>query len=213
MTATDCVALARSLGEHYQRTGARWTMDREVSHAPLSQPVSVRAETRATMTSHHRYLSILRGRLPRAAGVAALGVPAAHATACATEVTVGTATAAAERALDEQLRASCALDQQDALTGVRRRGHMVFKIIAFGLVACCMSCADERPDISTDGLGRVCPASGCAPGQECVTGIGPNADISTCQIRCQSDADCPKGTECQLPPVLPDALSNICGES
>lgn len=64
----------------------------------------------------------------------------------------------------------------------------------------------ERPTISTDGLGRECPVEGCAEGQECVTSNG----LSTCEIPCDVDVDCPDEHRCNLPPILPGSLPNVC---
>ncbi|MBX3262799.1 MAG: hypothetical protein KIS78_35465 [Labilithrix sp.] len=63
---------------------------------------------------------------------------------------------------------------------------------------------------STDGLHRFCPAEGCATGQECVTANSPEGELSTCEIRCTSHAECPDGLRCNLPPVLPDSLVHVC---
>lgn len=67
----------------------------------------------------------------------------------------------------------------------------------------------ERPTIATDGLGRECPVEGCADGQQCVTVNG----VSTCEIPCDIDADCPDEHRCNLPPIVPGSLPNVCVES
>lgn len=72
------------------------------------------------------------------------------------------------------------------------------------------SAAASSSDASTDGLGGTCPATGCNPGQECVTAPGPGGDTSTCEIKCTTNAECPFGLRCNLPPILPDSLVNTC---
>lgn len=82
----------------------------------------------------------------------------------------------------------------------------------------CGSTGDEtrsEPRTSTAetaGLHAICPASGCAAGQECITAPGPGGSTSTCEIRCAKDAECPSGLRCNLPPVVPDSLVNTCVE-
>jgi hypothetical protein len=89
---------------------------------------------------------------------------------------------------------------------------------ALSAVACGASSDDSTPvvapksDASTAGIGRECPTDGCAKGQECVTANGPEGELSTCEIRCTSNAECPEGLRCNLPPVLPDSLVNVCVE-
>jgi hypothetical protein len=65
---------------------------------------------------------------------------------------------------------------------------------------------------STVGIGHECPTEGCAEGQECVTANGADGELSTCEIRCTSDAQCPGALRCNVPPVLPDSLVNVCVE-
>ncbi len=69
---------------------------------------------------------------------------------------------------------------------------------------------EERPDISVDGLHQECPDDGCAEGQTCVTAESPQGAISTCEIPCEADGDCPEGYRCRTPPVLPGELSDVC---
>ena len=80
--------------------------------------------------------------------------------------------------------------------------------LMFGLAA--MACEADRPNIATEGLGRACPAKGCASGQACVTSPSPTGPPKTCEIPCEKDSDCPKGHRCNLPPALPDSLLNVC---
>jgi len=70
----------------------------------------------------------------------------------------------------------------------------------------------DRPDTSTAGIGQTCPASGCAEGQDCVTAAGPGGDTSTCEIKCDADEDCPANWKCNLPPVIPGSIPNVCIE-
>lgn len=71
---------------------------------------------------------------------------------------------------------------------------------------------DQRPDTTKTGVGQACPTAGCAAGQDCVTAAGPGGDTSTCEIRCGSDTDCPERWECNIPPIAPDSLPNVCVE-
>ncbi|MFN7132957.1 MAG: hypothetical protein ACK4N5_12820 [Myxococcales bacterium] len=80
-----------------------------------------------------------------------------------------------------------------------------FLAAALLLVAC-----GSRPDIPTTGLGRACPAEGCAAGQTCVTAAGPGGETRTCEITCGSDGECPEGHRCNRPPVVPDSIPNVC---
>jgi hypothetical protein len=84
--------------------------------------------------------------------------------------------------------------------------------LAITLVLSIPACEEERPDISTDGIGAPCPAAGCAEGQECVTAPGPGGETSTCEIKCDADRDCPQTWECALPPLVPDSIPNVCVE-
>ena len=84
-------------------------------------------------------------------------------------------------------------------------GRFTLAAVAFVAVAAC----GERPSTSTQGLGQECPIEGCAEGQECVTANG----LSTCEIRCESDAECPERHRCNLPPILPGSLPNVCVEA
>ncbi|MFU8804179.1 MAG: hypothetical protein ACNA8W_10250 [Bradymonadaceae bacterium] len=70
----------------------------------------------------------------------------------------------------------------------------------------------EEDEPSTEGLHRFCPDDDCAAGQECITAASPEGDLSTCEIRCDGDGDCPEGYVCDLPPVVPGALPNTCVE-
>lgn len=62
--------------------------------------------------------------------------------------------------------------------------------------------------VSSAGVGRPCDGGACPKGQECVTGEFEN--LSTCEIRCTSEDECPEGLRCNLPPILPDSLPNVC---
>ncbi len=76
------------------------------------------------------------------------------------------------------------------------------------LVACA-----GRPEISTDGLGTDCAEAECADGQTCHSYAHfecADASCQTCEIACDADSDCPEGLACNLPPVVPDSIPNIC---
>ena len=68
-----------------------------------------------------------------------------------------------------------------------------------------------RPDISKEGLGRDCPAAGCAEGQQCVARASSEGDTHTCEIPCESDSDCPQSLRCNTSP-LPDSIPDVCIE-
>jgi hypothetical protein len=79
--------------------------------------------------------------------------------------------------------------------------------LVFGLAGC----TDEvRPEISTQGLGQPCPAEGCAGAQVCVAAAGPAGETRSCEIQCSVDTDCPRQLSCNVPPVVPDSLANVC---
>jgi hypothetical protein len=84
--------------------------------------------------------------------------------------------------------------------------------LATALVLAIPACGEDRPDISTTGIGEPCPGSGCAEGQDCVTAPGPGGETSTCEIRCDADRDCPENWKCNLPPVVPDSIPDVCVE-
>lgn len=79
-------------------------------------------------------------------------------------------------------------------------------------IPACGAGGEDRPDTSTAGIGRPCPTSGCADGQDCVTAPGPGGDTSTCEIMCDADRDCPEAWGCNLPPIVPDSIPNVCVE-
>ncbi len=72
--------------------------------------------------------------------------------------------------------------------------------------------AESRSTASTTGLGQTCPAAGCASGQTCMSNTGPEGTTETCEIKCEKESDCPTGTKCQLPPLLPDSIPNVCAK-
>jgi hypothetical protein len=94
--------------------------------------------------------------------------------------------------------------------------NMMMKIskiaLATTLAFAILSCGEERPDTSSDGVGQSCPISGCAEGQDCVTAAGPGGDTSTCEIKCDTDGDCPESWRCNLPPIVPDSIPDVCVE-
>ncbi|HSK05222.1 MAG TPA: hypothetical protein VK932_28435 [Kofleriaceae bacterium] len=79
--------------------------------------------------------------------------------------------------------------------------------LALGFLACT---DDVRPEISTQGLGQPCPAEGCIAGQVCVTAAAPGGETRSCEIQCDADRDCPRDLFCNLPPIVPDSLANVC---
>jgi hypothetical protein len=64
---------------------------------------------------------------------------------------------------------------------------------------------------NVDTLHRMCPADGCAPGQTCVAAHDGSGGY--CEIECGSDTDCPSSHRCNLPPVIPDTVPNVCIEA
>ncbi len=72
--------------------------------------------------------------------------------------------------------------------------------------------ADLDVSANITDLHRPCPEHGCAAGQTCMRGAGPEG-FATCEIPCASDTDCPSGLRCELPPVVPGSLANICTET
>lgn len=81
-------------------------------------------------------------------------------------------------------------------------------LLLFGLVAC--SSDDAPPEIATQGLDDPCPAQGCATGQVCMTAAAPGGETRTCEIQCNAHSDCPRQLRCNLPPIVPDSLANVC---
>lgn len=60
---------------------------------------------------------------------------------------------------------------------------------------------------SIEGLGAPClDGDLCRQGQTCMAG----AEFKSCELDCSADTDCPKGWGCNLPPVQPDSLANVC---
>lgn len=88
-----------------------------------------------------------------------------------------------------------------------RPSPLAWLSLLLGLVACA---DDVRPDISTQGLGRPCPAEGCIAEQACVTAAGPGGETRTCEILCEANSDCPRELVCNVPPIVPDSLANVC---
>lgn len=88
-----------------------------------------------------------------------------------------------------------------------RAALLTVSSLLFGFAACTHG---VRPEISTQCLARPCPVQGCGTGQFCMTAAGPGGETSTCEIRCDADSDCPRQFSCNLPPIVPDALANVC---
>lgn len=87
-------------------------------------------------------------------------------------------------------------------------------ILTLFIAAAATGCGvKDRPDSSTAGLGQECPQTGCAQGQQCVEAAAAGGATRTCEIKCANDADCPEGTRCNLPPVVPDSIPNTCQSS
>jgi len=93
---------------------------------------------------------------------------------------------------------------------------LITVIFALAIAITSHSCENSddntRPDISTSGLGKTCPASGCEDGQDCITASGPGGYTYTCEIKCDGNQDCPEKWKCNIPPVLPDSIPNVCIE-
>lgn len=73
-----------------------------------------------------------------------------------------------------------------------------------------------RPEINRAGLGEDCRDAGCSDGQACIAYSHPECSGETCrscESPCESDWDCPLDMHCQLPPLVPDQIPNICAGS
>ncbi len=84
-----------------------------------------------------------------------------------------------------------------------------------GLAMLVVSIGCGRPVIETANLHQECePGEGeCAEGQVCGLSNSVEGQITSCEIVCDGDFDCPEGTRCNLPPILPDSLLNTCVDS
>jgi hypothetical protein len=75
------------------------------------------------------------------------------------------------------------------------------------------SAASEVPPTSAAGLHEPCPETGCATGQTCVeycgiAGCGPGRPtFRTCEIRCETSAECPEGHACG---TIADGPGRVC---
>ncbi|WP_242345505.1 hypothetical protein [Anaeromyxobacter terrae] len=71
----------------------------------------------------------------------------------------------------------------------------------------------ETRQASAAGLHEPCPETGCATGQRCVeycgiAGCGPGRPtFRTCEIRCETSADCPQGYACG---TIADGPGRVC---
>jgi hypothetical protein len=77
------------------------------------------------------------------------------------------------------------------------------------------TCATECAGASfraAGGLHKECPADGCLPGQQCVTAAAPGGETRSCEIHCDASSDCPQAMRCNLPPIVPDSIPNVCVE-
>jgi len=84
-------------------------------------------------------------------------------------------------------------------------------LASWSLVVGLAACSDDtRPEISTQGLGQPCPDQGCITGQDCVTAAAPAGETRTCEIPCDADSNCPRQLLCNVPPIVPDSLANVC---
>lgn len=67
---------------------------------------------------------------------------------------------------------------------------------------------------STVGLGEDCTDDAeCAEGQSCHSYAHhecPDAQCRTCEVTCTGHSDCPAGLRCNLPPLVPDTVPNVC---
>ena len=90
--------------------------------------------------------------------------------------------------------------------------HMRASLLAsLSLLLGFAACSDDaRPEISTQGLAQPCPAQGCSTGQVCMTAAAPGGETRTCEIQCNADSNCPRQLLCNLPPIVPDSLANVC---
>ncbi|WP_243338198.1 hypothetical protein [Anaeromyxobacter soli] len=71
----------------------------------------------------------------------------------------------------------------------------------------------EAPPAPAAGLHEPCPETGCATGQTCVeycgiAGCGPGKPtFRTCEIRCETSAECPQGLTCG---TIADGPGRVC---
>lgn len=89
------------------------------------------------------------------------------------------------------------------------RGTRILRLTALSTVVLMLGCGG-RPQLTKEGIHQTCPTSGCLSGQTCVEAAGAGGTTKTCEIRCTKDSECPEGTKCNLPPVLPDSIPNTC---
>jgi hypothetical protein len=101
------------------------------------------------------------------------------------------------------------------------RGHyapigalLLLVTTVLAVLACLPDRVTHAPQVSTKILGKVCKVSDdCGPGLACHSYSHPecpDGKCQTCEIRCVDDAQCPAGYACNLPPLLPDTVPNIC---
>ena len=87
------------------------------------------------------------------------------------------------------------------------------KILFLGFYVTFLCSCFPRPDIETEGLHKDCTIEQCAGGQKCVTAASSSGDTKTCEIECDSDSGCPDNYRCNLPPIAPDSIPNVCVEN
>jgi hypothetical protein len=79
-------------------------------------------------------------------------------------------------------------------------------LLAGGSVAC----TAVPEGISVEDLGKPCDNGSCKEGLTCTTAQSSSGETKTCERSCTSDTDCPAGTRCSLPPVVPGTIANTC---
>jgi hypothetical protein len=90
---------------------------------------------------------------------------------------------------------------------------------ALALLAACGNTVGTATDAATDArtdaastteLHRDCTDAGCASGQQCISAAAPGGATMTCEIRCTTDGECAATHRCNVPPVVPDSIPNVC---
>jgi hypothetical protein len=94
---------------------------------------------------------------------------------------------------------------------LRAFGGFLARLLDVGSAATASACQSV-------GLGSSCDAAAvgsniagtCLAGQVCITAASPGDSTSTCELSCTKNEDCPEGFRCNLPPLVPDSLGNVC---
>jgi hypothetical protein len=86
--------------------------------------------------------------------------------------------------------------------------------VSAGLLLLAACGARISVDPSAEGLGAACVSDDdCGDGQTCHSYAHPECSggtCTTCEVLCDSDYDCPDGLGCNVPPLPPDTVAQIC---